>query len=440
MAKTFISILGTNDYLPCTYYLGEKEVNGVRFVQEALARILLKEWTSNDRILVLTTDEAFKKNWEDDGHPVRNGEDPKRTGLKRRLQHVELRACIERVLIPEGRTEDEIWEIFEILYNQLQFEDELFLDVTHSFRSIPILAFAAINYARSMKKVSLGGIYYGAFEAIGTLQAAKEMPEEDRRAPIFNLTSFDSLMRWALAVDRFLATGDGGFLGTVAEEAARVHLKATRGRHSGAAALKRIAKEVPEFTDAMYCCRGPSLPGILKNLKTAIDNYEDEDLIAPFKPVFGRLKEHLSPFGENDFKDGIECARWCLKHNLLQQGYTILQETMISWALSETGGTLMDTGSRQAVGSAFLACFDKIKGLGKPLDEPIASPEQEPLFRSAISLLEDKKDLVEAYNNIKSLRNDLNHAGYRKCPNPPRTFKNSLAGFIQKVDEALSNH
>ncbi len=342
MAKVFISILGTNDYIPCTYFLGEKEVRGVRFVQEALAKILFSGWRPNDRILVFTTEDACKRNWEDDGHPARNGIKSGRRGLKKCLENLELSPSVERIFIPEGRSEHEIWEIFETMYNKLNTGDELFLDVTHSFRSLPILAFAAVNYARSMKKVTLGGIFYGAFEAIGPLPIVKEMRQEDRRAPIFDLTSFDTLMRWSLAVDRFLATGDGGFLGTVADEAARIHLKATHGRHSDAAALKWIAKEVTEFTDAVNCCRGPSLPGILKNIKAAIDSYENEDLIAPFKPVFDRLKEHMSPFGKNDIKDGIECARWCLEHNLLQQGYTILQETVVSWALNEIDASLND--------------------------------------------------------------------------------------------------
>ncbi len=35
MAKVYISFIGTNDYLPCTYFHDEKELQNIRFVQEA---------------------------------------------------------------------------------------------------------------------------------------------------------------------------------------------------------------------------------------------------------------------------------------------------------------------------------------------------------------------------------------------------------------------
>jgi hypothetical protein len=35
MAKAYFSFLGTNNYLPCTYYLNDREATQIRFVQEA---------------------------------------------------------------------------------------------------------------------------------------------------------------------------------------------------------------------------------------------------------------------------------------------------------------------------------------------------------------------------------------------------------------------
>ncbi len=35
MSRVFIPFLGTNDYLPCTYFYHEKESQNIRFVQEA---------------------------------------------------------------------------------------------------------------------------------------------------------------------------------------------------------------------------------------------------------------------------------------------------------------------------------------------------------------------------------------------------------------------
>ena len=392
MARAFISILGTNDYLPCTYYMdGHDSVAGVRFVQEALGGMLLQDWTGEDRILVFTTDEAWRKNWKDDGHTGRDGKVLIRSGLGRCLESLCLRPRLVRVPIPDGKTEDEIWTIFDTIYEHLNPFDELIFDVTHAFRSLPILTFAVLNYARSLKSVTLGGIYYGAFEVLGSIFVAREIPEEKRRVPIFDLTSFDRLMRWSLAVDRFVTSGDSGMLSNVADEAARVHLKETKGRHPSAASLRRIAKEVHEFTDAINSCRGPRLSDISRNLSSAIEDYEQENLVKPFRPIFHRLKEHMRGFGRSDLGDGIECAKWCLEHNLLQQGYTILQETVISWMLGEIGEASNDINARQAVGSAFHTCFDRIKGNGVSSITMEATPIQRRIIESVIAVIETRR-------------------------------------------------
>ena len=53
------------------------------------------------------------------------------------------------------------------------------------------------------------------------------------------------------------------------------------------------------------------------------------EVIKPFQPILQTLSEKTAPFSGETLSDGIRAAEWCLNHNMIQQGYTILQEVLI---------------------------------------------------------------------------------------------------------------
>ena len=81
----------------------------------------------------------------------------------------------------------------------LEENDEIILDITHAFRSIPLLIFIVAAYLRQVKNVKLKHIIYGAFEARDT---------ETDQTPIFDLTPFVELLDWMNAVNIFQNSGD----------------------------------------------------------------------------------------------------------------------------------------------------------------------------------------------------------------------------------------
>lgn len=54
--------------------------------------------------------------------------------------------------IPEGRNEQEMWEIFQKVYGQMHEGDELYIDLTHAFRYLPMLVLVLSNYAKLIGK------------------------------------------------------------------------------------------------------------------------------------------------------------------------------------------------------------------------------------------------------------------------------------------------
>jgi CRISPR-associated Csx2 family protein len=429
MAKVYLSFLGTNDYLACTYYTGDREVENVRFVQEATLGLYCRNWTSDDRIIIFTTDEANRKNWRDNGH-----KDPCK-GLKNCIGDLNLDANAKSILIPVGKSENEIWDIFRIVYDSLNREDEVIFDITHAFRSIPMLAIVILNYAKTMKGVTLEGIYYGAFEVLGSIPEAKQIPLLERKAPILDLTSFDQLMEWSFAVDRFLQAGDAHPVSSLAKKSVNPVLAATKGQDTAAGAIRNIANNLEEFTRTLSTCRGRNITAITAKLKKNMARCQDLELIQPFKPIFNRVKNQMDLFPGDSIADGIQAAKWCLEHNLVQQGYTILQETLISYFIINVNEKPESRINRDIVNQA-IYIDTKNKRLSQGKWKKPAKNNVE-ITKKFIEFYKTKTKLVEIYKNLSKDRNDLNHAGHTHNPMSADKFSSKLGDYIQKTEQQI---
>ena len=110
-----------------------------------------------------------------------------------------LRDEFDTVSIPNGDSEMKLWDIFNACENAVEEGDKIILDITHAFRSIPLLIFIVAAYLRQVKSVELEHIIYGAFEARNS---------ETNETPIFDLTPFVNLLDWMNAVNVFQNYGD----------------------------------------------------------------------------------------------------------------------------------------------------------------------------------------------------------------------------------------
>ena len=101
--------------------------------------------------------------------------------------------------IPNGNSPTELWEIFNVCEKAVDEGDEIILDITHAFRSLPLLTFTVSAYLRQVKQVKLKRVIYGAFEA---------QDKDKNQTPIFDLTPFVRLLDWTNAVNIFQRSGD----------------------------------------------------------------------------------------------------------------------------------------------------------------------------------------------------------------------------------------
>ena len=183
--NVFISFLGTNNYLQTRYKWSDGTLSSpVRFIQEAILEKIAKDWTAEDSIFVFYTEGeegSYKLNWLNNGQTRFNEKDTKdqeieKVGLEQRLNELNFNAKVEGVAIPEGFSEEDVWEIFNIVYGKLKENDQIFFDITHAFRSIPLFASTLFNFAQYMLGVEVVSVNYGAFEKLGPAYKVKDFP------------------------------------------------------------------------------------------------------------------------------------------------------------------------------------------------------------------------------------------------------------------------
>ena len=64
-------------------------------------------------------------------------------------------ADLEAIDIAGGRTEMEMWQIFETVIDAVDDGEQVIFDITHGFRSLPFLSFLAAAYLRVIKNSSI---------------------------------------------------------------------------------------------------------------------------------------------------------------------------------------------------------------------------------------------------------------------------------------------
>lgn len=332
--KVFISFLGTNNYLQTKYELGGEVSGVVRFVQQALIDFLCKDWTEDDSVMIFYTKKSHDANWVDNGQKrLIEGAEIEKKGLCSTLKDMNFPMKIEDYEIDEGFSEEEIWKIFTCVIDKLQDGDQIYFDVTHAFRSIPLFSVVLFNYARFMKNTKLVSIHYGAFEKLGPAYEVRERLIDERVAPIIDLTSLVSLQTTNVAASNFFEFGKVGTIGSQLQ--AQTYNLATVDNKS-ANAIKILKEQLTNLDFYIETCRiqdirdGAYIKKIQESFKTVM---KADNLHKPEKDLLIKIRAQLESFGfvpEKSEKNIRAAIKWALQYNMLQQTYTLGQEFVIT--------------------------------------------------------------------------------------------------------------
>lgn len=405
--KVFISVLGLGNYSSCFYTRIDKEFKSkeVRYIQEATLDYLTKteEWNSSDVAYILLTHGAEKKNWVDNGHVRPETNLPiEQSGLKTQLGRMKLPFPVIPIKnLPDGNDEKEIWMIFEQVFKLLQENDELYFDLTHGFRYLPMLILVLGNYSKFLKNIVVKSITYGNYEARN---------RERNEAAIIDLHPLSDLQDWTFASANFLKNGNITQLKNLCDQNLKPILKEAKGSNLAATTLKKYMAALERVVNDMNTCRGINIiHGNNINELFYLSSQLTDVIIEPLKPVIEKMRDSFTEFMPSpNIKNGYLAAKWCFDNQLYQQALTILHETIISHICeSEKWDNIHH---RELVSKALNIYINKTGQEGWQ-----CSPDQVDLIKEILSN-KALAFLASTYKVTTSLRNDYNHAGMRSNP------------------------
>lgn len=425
--KVFISILGTGFYNKCTYASKGFISTETRFAQQAVLELIAAcEWNPQDACYIFTTERAEKDNWDVRKRKNFNEEDVKYTGLDAILKKMELPFSPESKAIPDGRNEEEMWEIFSIIFNLLEDNDELYVDLTHSFRYLPMLLLVLSNYAKFLKNITVKHISYGNFEARDLYT---------NKAPIVDLLPISALQDWTFAAADYLENGNTDRLKLLSKSTLDPILREAKGKDKNAKLMEKLIDSIHDATEDFQTCRGMNIVNAIhiKKVKESLSQMESS-FIKPLNPLIKKLESSFKPF-DSDFNvhNGFHAAQWCYNNGLYQQSATILQENIVTYFCNRHNIEIDDEAQRNLINSAFGIY------LNNTAEEKWRMNDEEK--EKTKTILADKEltneDMANSFGRLTQLRNDINHCGMRSKRVPMTTKK--IKKTLEKETAILFN-
>ncbi len=210
MAKVFLSFLGLGTkepgtekyiYTPAAYSLGSVQSRTSPFVQAAELELLKP--VVFDKVIIFTTQIAADTHF---------------TALKTEIQKVGYQEPAIIILSEDMSTQGQ-WKWFEQILDVIQNDDEITVDLTHGYRSIPIIFSTAINFLQRAKRIRLSHVFYGAFE------------QNRSSVPIVDMKDFYSINIWADAIERLTEDADARKLAELSDRVPEYQISQINDKH-----------------------------------------------------------------------------------------------------------------------------------------------------------------------------------------------------------------
>lgn len=203
---TLISFLGkgnqTTGYRQANYVLGES------IVQTPFFGVELTKFIQPNQLLLIGTsgsmwDVFFDKHSNDEKvldliDAVANHSVSEDLLNELTPQIAEYLGCnVKCMLISYARDEQEQVHLLQRIAEQLNDNDAISLDVTHSFRHLPMLALVASRFLKNIKNIQTKKIYYGALEMT-----------ENNQTPVVELDGLLKMLDWVDALSVYNHNGN----------------------------------------------------------------------------------------------------------------------------------------------------------------------------------------------------------------------------------------
>lgn len=308
MAKVFISFLGigsrdkttgTYGYIPTEYTLNGAVSRKTPFIQAAELELLGPK--RFDRIHFVTTEKAYGVHADELGRCL--------SGIGVSIGR-ESFTFLEEDMSASGQ-----WKWFEATLGVVNRDDELTVDLTHGYRSIPIVFSTALNFLQRAKGVRIEAVLYGAFEM------------DRERPPIVDMKDFYLVNEWADAVGRLVEDADARKIAALAKTSYDYQVPGIRD--------EKVVKMLTLLTDTIRNVDVNSVAGVAQNVVSLIS--ERKTGAAPVAAILLDLMlEKYSPLSSDEADTGAYDGKYftiqlrlielLIDHKLFMQAFTAMRE------------------------------------------------------------------------------------------------------------------
>jgi len=340
VAKILISSIGVGNrekgYLKANY-----EIDGKLYKQEEFIANVLVQHENIDKLFLIGTRESIWElvcekfgGTEDQAFHIMGAKENKTLSEKDLLIVSELidsrlgckgSRCF---VIDYGINEKELWENFEKflkILDSIQDGDEVYLDITHSFRSLSMMSFVMSEFGKTQKSFEIAGVFYGM------LEYAKQ---NNNITPIVDLKMFFDLLKWAKALKNLKDYGNAKDLAMLIKNVADE---------------KEIVNSFDDFNYALTISDIGAIQGSIKRLKGRISFFEEHS--SPIvRIVSTELKDFIQRFSTDSVaKLQLDLAKWYAKNNNFPMAYMSLVEGAISTICEKRGENIESKDARQEI-------------------------------------------------------------------------------------------
>ena len=298
------------------------------------------------------------------------------------------------------------------------------MDITNSFRYLPMLLVVLVNYAKMLKNVTVKAIFYGNYDARDKVSNV---------APIMDFLPLSVLQDWTSATSDYLRYGQVEKLYDLSESSINPILKDPSTRTDDVKLLRAFVDRLKDLVGERITCRGLSIienknVGLLEKAAKDIQ----EVMIPQLKPVFEKIKESLDIFGaKEDILNCIKAARWCCDNKMYQQTTTLLEEGLITFLCCHFKLDYKEKNFRDLMGQC-------LRAKTRPNEKTVFNEPALAEKLLADSVIWENKQFVTSFQSIGKLRNDYNHAGFNKNPKEVKNIIDNVESLMDDIESILS--
>lgn len=400
MSLKILSFLGATEYLPCIYNFKDKEDKPTKYFQTAIGEYFFRDRLEDtkDKLIIFCTDKAlayFNCRKEDRIHEF---EDDMWKGKKLQQELDESEILRNRYAVKKVECEvNDVWGLFECIFEEINEDDEIVFDLTNSFRILPLIAMVVLNFAKYVKNIKIKGIYYGAFEAVGNFKQVSELPLKRRIIPVYNMSDFNLLIDWIVGTEKYLSSGNAEMLkeliiDTKDLENSKV-IKDIEKKE-----IKLWIKKIEEFSEAVGVSNVIKIDKLGNEIKESFPMAKSvvKNILPPLDKVMNKIEGNFEKYSPTETVKNIhETVKWCCEHNMIQQAYTLFRENIVTYIYE-----------RLNIEGRFKNNFNKYK-----------YEKSRNYYRNLISCaLNNGYIILEKRRKKKNLNNLYNNYNYRKKP------------------------